>query len=67
MFAARALKAMFAKLRLQQTALTGWNINDDLCTGSATNSTDIDSDPNGLAIRCDCTDQNNTVCHITKL
>jgi hypothetical protein len=67
MFAARALKAMFGKLRLQQTALTAWNIDDDLCTGSATNGTDIDNDPNRLAVRCDCADQNNTVCHITKL
>uniref|UniRef100_A0A0D3G0D3 non-specific serine/threonine protein kinase n=1 Tax=Oryza barthii TaxID=65489 RepID=A0A0D3G0D3_9ORYZ len=38
----------------------------DPCTGAATDGTDF-SDQNTTAIKCDCSDQNNTVCHITRL
>ncbi|CAD6262298.1 unnamed protein product [Miscanthus lutarioriparius] len=63
---ASALKAVFVKLR--QTASPAWNISGDPCTGAATNGTDMDSIPNlSPGIRCDCTDQNNTVCHVTSL
>ncbi|KAL5215963.1 hypothetical protein ABZP36_007364 [Zizania latifolia] len=63
---AAALNAVFA--RLGQTAATSWNISGDPCSGAATDSTDIDNDATfNPAIKCVCTDQNNTVCHITKL
>ena len=66
MLAASALKAVFVKLR--QTVSPAWNISGDPCTGAATNGTDMDSIPNlNPGIRCDCTDQNNTVCHVTSL
>ncbi|KAG8043494.1 hypothetical protein GUJ93_ZPchr0458g22425, partial [Zizania palustris] len=63
---AAALNAVFG--RLGQTAATSWNISGDPCSGAATDSTDIDNDATfNPAIKCDCTDRNNTVCHITKL
>jgi hypothetical protein len=64
--AAAALNAVFAKLQL--TALPTWNISGDPCTGIATDGTNIDDNPTANpAIKCDCTAQNNTVCHVTKL
>ncbi|KAG8043492.1 hypothetical protein GUJ93_ZPchr0458g22280 [Zizania palustris] len=63
---AAALNAVFAKLG--QTAQSSWNISGDPCTGAATDGTAIDGNPNfNPAIKCVCTDQNNTVCHITML
>jgi hypothetical protein len=63
-FAAAALNAVFAKLG--QQAAASWNLSGDPCTGAATDGTDF-SDQNTTAIKCDCSDQNNTVCHITRL
>ncbi|GJN01754.1 hypothetical protein PR202_ga19046 [Eleusine coracana subsp. coracana] len=63
---AAALNAVFAKLG--QKASSAWNISGDPCTGAATDGTAIDNNPNfNPAIKCECTDQNNTVCHITRL
>ncbi|KAL6652027.1 hypothetical protein ACP70R_010952 [Stipagrostis hirtigluma subsp. patula] len=63
---AAAVNAVFAKLG--QAASTAWNISGDPCTGAATDGTVIDGNPNfNPAIKCDCSDQNNTVCHVTKL
>ncbi|KAF2935854.1 hypothetical protein DAI22_04g261500 [Oryza sativa Japonica Group] len=61
---AAALNAVFAKLG--QQAAASWNLSGDPCTGAATDGTDF-SDQNTTAIKCDCSDQNNTVCHITRL
>uniref|UniRef100_J3M1F6 Leucine-rich repeat-containing N-terminal plant-type domain-containing protein n=1 Tax=Oryza brachyantha TaxID=4533 RepID=J3M1F6_ORYBR len=46
-----------------------WNTTSDLCSGAAAdNRIDLYGDPSSkLAIECDCSDQNNTVCHITRL
>ncbi|KAK8449640.1 hypothetical protein SEVIR_7G249051v4 [Setaria viridis] len=63
---AAAVNAVFAKLG--QTASSAWNISGDPCTGAATDGTNIDTDPNfNPAIKCECSGQNNTVCHVTKL
>ncbi|KAJ1272792.1 hypothetical protein BS78_06G228600 [Paspalum vaginatum] len=66
---AAAVNAVFAKLGL--TASSAWNISGNPCTGAATDGTDIDTDPKfnqAPAIKCECTAQNNnTVCHVTKL
>ncbi|RCV35412.1 hypothetical protein SETIT_7G237700v2 [Setaria italica] len=63
---AAAVNAVFAKLG--QTAASAWNISGDPCTGAATDDTNIDTDPNfNPAIKCECSGQNNTVCHVTKL
>uniref|UniRef100_A0A0E0KV84 non-specific serine/threonine protein kinase n=1 Tax=Oryza punctata TaxID=4537 RepID=A0A0E0KV84_ORYPU len=62
---AAALNAVFAKLG--QKAQPSWNITGDPCTGRATDGSSIEDDSFNPAITCDCTDQNGTVCHITKL
>ncbi|WVZ87137.1 hypothetical protein U9M48_033827 [Paspalum notatum var. saurae] len=68
---AAALNAVFAKLvsGLNLTPSSAWNISGDPCTGVATDGTNIDNNPNfNPAITCECATQNNsTVCHVTKL
>jgi hypothetical protein len=60
------VNALFAMLGV--TASSGWNISGDPCTGIATDATNIDDNPTANpAIKCECTAQNNTVCHVTKL
>ncbi|XP_052165333.1 probable LRR receptor-like serine/threonine-protein kinase At1g56140 isoform X1 [Oryza glaberrima] len=46
-----------------------WNITGgDPCTGTAVDDTDIDNNPIvNPGIKCDCTYNNKTVCHIIKL
>uniref|UniRef100_A0A0E0L0C4 non-specific serine/threonine protein kinase n=1 Tax=Oryza punctata TaxID=4537 RepID=A0A0E0L0C4_ORYPU len=45
-----------------------WNISGELCSGFAADKTDWDYYPDiNPFIKCDCTDSNNTVCHITRL
>ncbi|KAH7545619.1 hypothetical protein FEM48_Zijuj01G0112700 [Ziziphus jujuba var. spinosa] len=45
-----------------------WNISGEPCSGSAINGTDIEDDPaNNPAIKCDCSYQSGTVCHITQM
>ncbi|RLM66115.1 putative leucine-rich repeat receptor-like protein kinase family protein [Panicum miliaceum] len=60
-----ALNAVFDKLELK--LWPAW-ISGDPCAGAATNGTNIDiyQDVNP-GIRCDCSDHDNTVCHIFQL
>ncbi|PUZ48906.1 hypothetical protein GQ55_7G283400 [Panicum hallii var. hallii] len=60
-----ALNAVFEKLGLK--LWPAW-ISGDPCVGAATNGTNIDiyQDVNP-GIRCDCSDHDNTVCHIVQL
>ncbi|EEC83073.1 hypothetical protein OsI_28196 [Oryza sativa Indica Group] len=45
-----------------------WNTTGDPCTGTAIDDTNIDSSQTiNPGIKCDCSDKNNTVCHIIKL
>ncbi|XP_052154250.1 probable LRR receptor-like serine/threonine-protein kinase At1g56140 [Oryza glaberrima] len=62
---AEALNDVFAKLG--QKAAASWNTTGDPCSGTATDGTDINDSSINPAIKCDCSDQNNTVCHITRL
>uniref|UniRef100_A0A453CQF1 non-specific serine/threonine protein kinase n=1 Tax=Aegilops tauschii subsp. strangulata TaxID=200361 RepID=A0A453CQF1_AEGTS len=63
---AAALNAVFAKLG--QKASSSWNISGNLCTGAATDDTDIDNDPNfNPAIKCLCSTGNASLCRITRL
>uniref|UniRef100_A0A453CQD3 Disease resistance R13L4/SHOC-2-like LRR domain-containing protein n=1 Tax=Aegilops tauschii subsp. strangulata TaxID=200361 RepID=A0A453CQD3_AEGTS len=63
---AAALNAVFAKLG--QKASSSWNISGNPCSGAATDDTPLDDNPNfNPAIKCDCTDQNGTLCHVTRL
>ncbi|OEL33423.1 putative LRR receptor-like serine/threonine-protein kinase [Dichanthelium oligosanthes] len=49
-------------------ASPAWNISGEPCSGVAIDATDVDNNPNiNPAIKCDCSYNNSTVCHITKL
>ena len=49
-------------------ASPAWNISGEPCSGVAVDNTNVDNNPNiNPAIKCDCTYNNATVCHITKL
>ncbi|XP_009608510.1 probable LRR receptor-like serine/threonine-protein kinase At1g56140 isoform X1 [Nicotiana tomentosiformis] len=60
---ARALNSIFQKWGISAT--NQWNISGELCSGAAIDSTEIQNfNP---AIKCDCSDNNRTLCHITGL
>ncbi|XVF39987.1 hypothetical protein PTKIN_Ptkin01aG0077200 [Pterospermum kingtungense] len=63
----RALNSIFHQWGTQ--AVDSWNISGEPCSGLALNLSDsvFDDDANNLAIRCDCSFNNNTLCHITGL
>ncbi|GJN36556.1 hypothetical protein PR202_gb25429 [Eleusine coracana subsp. coracana] len=45
-----------------------WNISGEPCSGVAIDTTNVDNDPNiNPSIKCDCSFNASTVCHITKL
>ncbi|KAL6843150.1 hypothetical protein ACP4OV_026863 [Aristida adscensionis] len=49
-------------------ASPAWNISGEPCSGVAIDGTDVDNNPNiNPAIKCDCTFNASTLCHITKL
>ncbi|KAF7032319.1 hypothetical protein CFC21_043503 [Triticum aestivum] len=61
-----ALNAIFRRWGLRASA--AWNISGEPCSGAATDDTDIDDDPNfNPAIKCDCSYNGSTVCHITRM
>lgn len=63
-FAARIVNSIFDKLRVP--APTQWNFSGELCSGLAIDeSTDINDINPGL--KCDCTYNNSTLCHVTGL
>ncbi|XP_048438756.1 probable LRR receptor-like serine/threonine-protein kinase At1g56130 [Pyrus x bretschneideri] len=62
----RALNSIFEQWDTQ--AVPGlWNISGEPCSGSAINGTEFEIPDNNPAIACDCTYDNGTTCHITKL
>ncbi|KAK0596551.1 hypothetical protein LWI29_016713 [Acer saccharum] len=65
---ARALNSIFQQWRISANQ-EHWNISGELCSGDAiaTDTSDIDSSsgPNPY-IKCVCTYNNNTLCHITR-
>ncbi|VAH83567.1 unnamed protein product [Triticum turgidum subsp. durum] len=57
---------MFSRWGLR--ASTAWNISGEPCSGAAVDDTDIDSDNKlKLGIKCVCSYNVSTVCHITQL
>ncbi|KAL0320977.1 UNVERIFIED_CONTAM: putative LRR receptor-like serine/threonine-protein kinase [Sesamum radiatum] len=60
---ARALNAMFARWGISAT--NDWNISGELCSGVAIDNTTYA--PFNQGIKCDCTYNNRTTCHITAL
>uniref|UniRef100_A0A0D9X5C4 non-specific serine/threonine protein kinase n=1 Tax=Leersia perrieri TaxID=77586 RepID=A0A0D9X5C4_9ORYZ len=54
--------------RWGKKASSAWNISGEPCSGFAVDETTVDSNPNiNPAIKCDCSSNSSTVCHITKL
>ncbi|CAA0818526.1 Probable LRR receptor-like serine/threonine-protein kinase [Striga hermonthica] len=60
---ARALNAIFDGWGI--SASNEWNISGELCSGISTDRTQIVNINPG--IKCDCSDDNGTTCHITAL
>ncbi|XP_048438724.1 probable LRR receptor-like serine/threonine-protein kinase At1g56140 isoform X2 [Pyrus x bretschneideri] len=61
-----ALNSIFEQWDTQ--AMPGqWNISGEPCSGSAIDGTDIYGDNNNPGIVCNCSYDNGTTCHITKL
>ncbi|KAL3503739.1 hypothetical protein ACH5RR_038188 [Cinchona calisaya] len=60
---AMAVNSIFQKLRAP--APTEWNTSGELCSGQAIDDTQIQNINPG--IKCDCSYNNRTLCHITRL
>ncbi|GFQ00932.1 probable LRR receptor-like serine/threonine-protein kinase at1g56130 [Phtheirospermum japonicum] len=61
---ARILNGMFERWGI--SAAAGWNISGELCSGVAADTTTAIGDINP-GIKCDCSYNNDTTCHITAL
>ncbi|KAL5577912.1 hypothetical protein UlMin_019611 [Ulmus minor] len=61
----RALNSIFQQWDTQATSL--WNISGEPCSGSAIDDTDFEAEDNNPSIKCNCTFNDNSTCHITKL
>ncbi|PKI36718.1 hypothetical protein CRG98_042883 [Punica granatum] len=44
-----------------------WNISGEPCTGAAVDSTTFDNKAYNPLIKCDCSANNGSTCHITQL
>jgi hypothetical protein len=64
-----ALNAIFQRWGLRASwASPAWNISGEPCSGAAIDRTGRFSDPRfNPAIKCDCSYNVSTVCHITEL
>ncbi|KAH6825866.1 Leucine-rich repeat transmembrane protein kinase [Perilla frutescens var. hirtella] len=62
---ARALNSMFERWGISAT--NSWNISGELCSGVATNATDVETNNINPSIKCDCSYDNNSTCHVTLL
>ncbi|XP_044506313.1 probable LRR receptor-like serine/threonine-protein kinase At1g56140 isoform X1 [Mangifera indica] len=63
----RALNALFVKWRISANQ-NQWNISGEPCSGAAIdNSIPIGTASYNPFIKCDCSDNNNTLCHITEM
>lgn len=45
----------------------GWNISGNLCTGTAKDNSNIEDSTYSPLIKCDCSYNNKSTCHITHL
>ncbi|PPS03757.1 hypothetical protein GOBAR_AA16893 [Gossypium barbadense] len=63
----KALNAIFQQWEIQ--AADGWNTSGDPCSGVALSQSDstFEDPSNNPSIRCDCSFENATLCHITRL
>ncbi|WCJ33595.1 Leucine-rich repeat transmembrane protein kinase [Euphorbia peplus] len=61
----RALNTMFEGWDLK--AIDSWNISGEPCSGTAIDLSEFEVPANNPAIKCDCSFNNQTTCHIIKL
>ncbi|XP_041990085.1 probable LRR receptor-like serine/threonine-protein kinase At1g56140 [Salvia splendens] len=62
---ARALNRMFERWEISAT--DSWNISGEVCSGVATNATNVETNNINPSIKCDCSYDNNSTCHIILL
>ncbi|KAL1559271.1 putative LRR receptor-like serine/threonine-protein kinaseisoform X1 [Salvia divinorum] len=62
---ARGLNRMFERWGISAT--NSWNISGEVCSGVATNATDVETNNINPSIKCDCSYDNNSTCHIILL
>ncbi|XVF25333.1 hypothetical protein REPUB_Repub13aG0204400 [Reevesia pubescens] len=64
----RALNSIFQQWEAQAPDNT-WNISGEPCSGLALSQSDsvLEDSANNPSIRCDCSFENGTLCHITRL
>nr|TKR97677.1 putative LRR receptor-like serine/threonine-protein kinase [Populus alba] len=60
-----ALNSLFEQWDTKAVGL--WNLSGEPCSGSAINGTEFEDTTNNPAIKCVCTYNNRTTCHITQL
>ncbi|XP_062168838.1 probable LRR receptor-like serine/threonine-protein kinase At1g56140 isoform X1 [Alnus glutinosa] len=63
---ARVLNSIFQEWRISAPSAQ-WNISGQPCSGAAIGSIPIDNGDHNPFIKCDCSYDNNTTCHITAL
>ncbi|KAF8408663.1 hypothetical protein HHK36_004726 [Tetracentron sinense] len=63
--AVRAINSIFQQWGISATA--GWNISGEPCSGIAIDSTSLESQTLNPGIKCDCSANNGSTCHITQL
>lgn len=61
-----ALNSIFKKWNIKANTQQ-WNISGDPCSGAAIDSTNINDGEFNPLIKCNCTFNNGTLCHITQL
>ncbi|WCJ28452.1 Leucine-rich repeat transmembrane protein kinase [Euphorbia peplus] len=61
----RALNTIFEGWDLQ--AIDTWNISGEPCSGTAIDQSEFEVPGNNPAIKCDCSFNNNSTCHIIRL
>jgi Leucine-rich repeat (LRR) protein len=62
----RALNTLFGKWRIKPNTTT-WNISGNPCSGTAIDDNIKREDMDNPGIKCNCTYDNNSTCHITHL
>ncbi|XP_031261329.1 probable LRR receptor-like serine/threonine-protein kinase At1g56130 [Pistacia vera] len=60
----RALNSVFQQWDVKANP-RWWNISGEPCSGAAINATSLDD--YNPAIKCDCSFENGSICHITEL
>ncbi|CAA6675363.1 unnamed protein product [Spirodela intermedia] len=61
----QALNSILGRWGLKASSL--WNISGNPCTGIAIDTTDHNTPSFNPAVKCDCSFNNQTTCHITHL